>query len=174
MTQNREPPAFQEYAAQMMARTDYRVLSLQARGLLYSLRLECWVNGAMPADAGVLARVLGFSHEEVAGVLMEVRPFFVEQNGQLRCPELDDYRTHLNQRRERQSQGGRAGAKTTNAARSQPKKSATPTGKTRAGRGSLVQLSSVQPSPDQPNTAMNEGQSSDDWANEYERASRGY
>lgn len=34
MAQNREAPAFQEYAASLMARTDYREMSLEGRGLL--------------------------------------------------------------------------------------------------------------------------------------------
>lgn len=59
MAQHRDPPAYQEYAASMMARTEYRVLSLEGRGLLYTLRNECWVNGQLPADPATLARVLG-------------------------------------------------------------------------------------------------------------------
>ena len=55
MAQHRDPPAYQEYAASMMARTEYRVLSLEGRGLLYTLRNECWVNGQLPADPATLA-----------------------------------------------------------------------------------------------------------------------
>ena len=51
MAQNREPPAFQEYAAAMMAKTDYRLMSLAGRGLLYTMRLECWVNLTCPPPA---------------------------------------------------------------------------------------------------------------------------
>ncbi|MBB5203937.1 uncharacterized protein YdaU (DUF1376 family) [Inhella inkyongensis] len=174
MAQHRDAPAFQEYAASMMARTGYRAMSLQGRGLLYTLRLECWVNGFMPAEPSLLARVLGYTHEEVAGVLAEVRPFFLEQDGQLRCPELDDYRAHLNDKRERQSKGGRAGAQATNSARSQRKQAGSSTGKPRVGRGSLVQVSPEQPSTEKVNSALSEDSSMEDWAREYERASRGY
>jgi len=41
MTPNRTAPAYQEYAASMMARLEYRTLTLPQRGLLYSMRLEC-------------------------------------------------------------------------------------------------------------------------------------
>ena len=46
MAQNREPPAFQEYTASVVAKTEYRVMSLESRGLHYTMRLdlECWVN----------------------------------------------------------------------------------------------------------------------------------
>lgn len=91
MAQNREPPAFQEYAAQLMARTEYRVLSLAAHGLLYSLRLECWVNKSMPSNPTVLARVLGVEKHEVDDALPQIMPFLASKDGQLSCPELDDY-----------------------------------------------------------------------------------
>jgi len=41
MAPNRTAPAYQEYAASMMARFEYRTLTLAHRGLLYSMRLEC-------------------------------------------------------------------------------------------------------------------------------------
>ena len=50
MAQNRTPPAYQEYAASVIANGDYRVLSLAERGLLYTLKLECWVNHRVPKD----------------------------------------------------------------------------------------------------------------------------
>ena len=176
MTQNREAPAYQEYAAQMMARIDYRVMSLSGRGLLYTLRNECWVNGCVPADAGRLAKVLGVALEEVASALDEVRPFFVEKDGMLRSQELDDYRMHIDERRERQREGGRKGAEMTNGA-----VSGKPPGKPRVPRrdgrgsaggspgGSLVQNSQVQNSP----IHGIDGGAERQWVNDYERASRG-
>lgn len=107
MAQNREPPAFQEYAAAMMAKTDYRLMSLAGRGLLYTMRLECWVNRRLPPDAPRLARVLGFDVAEVAALMPEVRPFFAIDEAGLFCPELEDYREHVNDRRQKQSEGGK-------------------------------------------------------------------
>ena len=40
MTPNRTAPAYQEYAASVMAKTQYRVLSLTERGLLYTLSMR--------------------------------------------------------------------------------------------------------------------------------------
>lgn len=169
MAQHREPPAYQEYAASMMARTDYRVLSLEGRGLLYTLRNECWVNGTLPADPATLARVLGYPLDQVARALPELRPFFVTLGGMLRCPDLDDYRQHLEDRRERQSAGGRKGAEKTNEGR-QVSPPATLAGKPRGGRGSLV-----KPSPAQPSKVkgLEEGADVDEWLNDYEAASNG-
>jgi hypothetical protein len=169
MAQHREPPAYQEYAASMMARTEYRVLSLEGRGLLYTLRNECWVNGQLPADPATLARVLGYPIEQVERSLPELRQFFVTLGGVLRCPELDDYRAHLDDRRERQSAGGRKGAEKTNEGRQGASPSTSP-GKPRDGRGSLV-----KPSPAQHSQAkgIEEGGDLDGWMSDYEAASRG-
>lgn len=180
MTQNREAPAYQEYAAQMMARMEFRLMSLAGRGLLYTLRNECWVNGSMPADPDLLARAIGFPVDEVVSALREVKPFFREHDGQLRCVELDDYRAHLERHRRRQSEGGRKGAEMTNRARSgdptsdsagdtagDPRASRQP--RRGSTRGSLVQNSQVQNRPIQ---AL-EGRADQEWVNDYERASRG-
>jgi uncharacterized protein YdaU (DUF1376 family) len=170
MAQHREAPAFQEYAASMMARTAYRVLSLEGRGLLYSMRLECWVNGSLPAHPATLARVLGFTAEQVARALPELAEFFVPDGGTLRCPELDNYRAHLEDRKARQSAGGRAGAAITNGAR-QHSAAAGAAGRPQVGRESLVKLSSVQSSKAK---SLEGKASSDEWLTEYERASSGH
>ncbi|MDD2775937.1 MAG: hypothetical protein PHU06_08275 [Gallionella sp.] len=38
MTQNREPPAYQEYAATMLANKNFRLMSLEERGLFFTMR----------------------------------------------------------------------------------------------------------------------------------------
>lgn len=169
MTQNRDAPAYQEYAASMMARTEYRVMSMPGRGLLLTLRHECWVNGELPADPAVLARVLGFPQEQIDGALSEVRAFFTFEAGMIRCPELDDYRLHLEERRQKQSKGGRAGAAKTNGVRSDSR-TGSPTGKPRVPRESLVQNSQVQHSKTQ---RSNVSDLRDPWVSDYERASKG-
>ena len=170
MTQNRDAPAFQEYAASMMARTEYRVLSLEGRGLLYSMRLECWVNGGLPSATPMLARVLGFEAEPVERALAELKAFFTIDNGMYRCQELDDYRAHLEERRQRQAEGGRAGAAKTNKGRSRSAPSK-PSGTPRVPRESLVKQSQVQPNQTQ---AVQDRGANQEWVNEYERASRGH
>jgi hypothetical protein len=143
----------------MMARTEYRVLSLEARGLLHTLKNECWVNRRMPSRPELLARVLGYPQEQIERALSE-----------LRSPELDDYRTHLEDRRQRQSEGGRTGAALTNGARQRTHPATSP-GKSRVARKSLVKPSPVQESNGK---ALEGGAVKDDWVNAYERASRGH
>lgn len=184
MTQNREPPAFQEYAATMMASIDFRTMSLAARGLLYTMRLECWVNRRLPADPAKLARMLGFDVAQVAAVLPDVMGFFGTDGAFIFCQELDDYRLHLERERKRKSEGGKLGAKLTNAKRSGEssgsppnESSGNPAGEARAtrrasrgsSRESLVQNSQIQNSP----IHAIEGGVDHHWLNDYERASRG-
>ena len=93
-TQNREPPAFQEYAAAMLSRREYRALTLSERGLLYSLRLECWVNRTAPADPAILAKVMGYPENEIRASLPAAMEFFAVSGGEIFSPELDDYRAY--------------------------------------------------------------------------------
>lgn len=108
-------PAFQEYAANMMARFEYRTLTLAQRGLLYSMRLECWVNQCLPESPEILARILGFDVAEIAAEIPYVMAFFVVENGRIFAPDLEAYRARVLGIRERQAQGGKAGAAKTNA-----------------------------------------------------------
>jgi hypothetical protein len=110
VSQNRDAPAFQEYAASMMARIEYRTMTLQDRGLLYSMKLECWVNKQLPKLPDKLARVLGFDVAEVAASLPGVMPFFAYSGDFIVSPELDSYRDYLENQRERMSAGGKQGA----------------------------------------------------------------
>jgi hypothetical protein len=111
--QNREAPAYQEYAASMLAKLDYRTLSLTERGLLYSLRLELWVNDRLPSNPAKLARVLGYAglESEVEKALAAIMPFFAKVDDFLISPELDNYKIHLADAKKRMSEGGQKGMK---------------------------------------------------------------
>lgn len=118
MTQNRKPPAYQEYAATILVQIPFRTMSLRDRGLLYTMRLECWVNQRLPNDPGDLSKVLGFSAAEISASLPVVMPFFAIDGDFIICPELESYRAHLAERKLKQSQGGKRGSAITNSKRS--------------------------------------------------------
>jgi hypothetical protein len=111
MTQNRTPPAYQEYPANWMSLRAFREMTLAERGLLQTLRFECWVNGSIPAAPNRLARMLGQPADEVAAALPAVQQFFSVSGDDLVCPELEDYREHLARIRRDQQAGGKVGAK---------------------------------------------------------------
>lgn len=165
--QKRPPPAYQEYASSMLANYDFRALSLGARGLLYTLRLECWANRRLPSDPLTLSKALGIEIDQVVKYTAELQAFFKVQDGWLISPELENYRIHLDHRRERQSDGGKKGAAKTNAQRNADDSESRVTH--RDTRDSLVQLSQVKPSSAKKNTAINEGNSLDEeWIDDYD------
>lgn len=118
MSQNRKAPAYQEYAATIMAQLSFRTMSLQDRGLLYTMRLECWVNMRLPNNHNDLAKVLGVPVAEVMTSLPAVMPFFAIDGDFIISHELEDYRKHLADRKLKQSQGGKNGSAITNSKRS--------------------------------------------------------
>jgi hypothetical protein len=160
MSQNRDAPAYQEYAATILAQLPFRTMTLQDRGLLYTMRLECWVNVGLPNNHNDLAKVLGLPVAEVAASLAAVMPFFGVVDGFIISPELENYRAHLVERKSKQSQGGKRGSSITNGKRNRPEKavdagvSSTLSSTSRAPRRgkveSLVKPSTAKPSQNQP------------------------
>jgi hypothetical protein len=103
----RSAPAYQEYAAAMLADARYRLMTLAERGLLDTLRRECWVNIGLPESPATLAKMLGFSPAEIAAALPAIMPFFAAKDGLIVCPELEELRATYADRQERMANGGR-------------------------------------------------------------------
>jgi uncharacterized protein YdaU (DUF1376 family) len=159
MDQGRDPPAFQEYAATMLSQIPFRVMSFAARGLLYTMRLECWVNLKLPRNPDQLAKVLGTSQADLSAMLPEVMPFFEIDGDFIFSPELQKYRACLDEKHRKQSEGGKRGLAARNGQR---KTSARPVDKgdsstlpstpqvpRQAQSKSLVKLSTEQQSQNQ-------------------------
>lgn len=148
MAQNRKPPAYQEYAATILSDRNFRLMTLSERGLLYSMRLECWANINVPENPKELAKYLSYETSDINNALTErVKAFFLQKSGNFICPELEDYRKHLNDIKIRQSEGGKQGAKKTNMKHKQVGDSA---GNSQVTRECLVKNKSDQLSQTQP------------------------
>ncbi len=110
----RGAPAFQMYAPDRLANRAFRAMSAAERGLLHTIELECWVNGNVPADVRGLARTLGMEQSEVKEALTDRVLLFLElQSGPEEIyivPDLEKYRRGMLDRKERMSNGGKAGA----------------------------------------------------------------
>jgi hypothetical protein len=177
MSQNRDAPAYQEYAAAILAQLPFRTMTLQDRGLLYTMRLECWVNVRLPHNHTDLAKVLGLPVAEVAGSLAAVMPFFEVVDGFIISPELENYRAHLADLKSKQSHGGKRGSAITNSKRNRPAKAvnvgvtSTPSSTSRLPRRGGGE-SSVQPSTEKPsqNQRPARGVVTDPFVAEYEAA----
>ena len=144
MAQNRKPPAYQEYASTTLANISFRSMNMEARGLLHTMRLECWANYELPSDLELLSSVLG--KPVTPDLLKAVGSFFDIDDKRIICPELEDYRAHLEERREKQSKGGKKGAETTNNNR---KATGNPQVPRRGSGESLVQSNTTKQSQDQ-------------------------
>ena len=124
MSQNLPAPCYQVYAANRLASLPFRQADLATRGLISTMEMECWVNLRLPSDPVALAKVLGFNAEEITACLPAAILFFsIDENG-IFSPQLEDYRAHLNEIRDKQRAGGKIGANITNRKRKHSKKQA--------------------------------------------------
>lgn len=181
MAQNRKPPAYQEYAATILADRNFRLMTLAERGLFFSMRLECWQNNEVPATENDLAKYLGYEFSDIQKALTpRVKAFFKLNDSSFNCPELDDYRQHLEQQKAKQSAGGKRGAAIVNGKSNKPKNQtktndstmspSTPQVPRRGESEYLVKLSSEKQSQNQP---LENSNTHDQWLNDYDRASNG-
>lgn len=181
MAQDRKPPAYQEYAATILADRNFKLMTLSERGLFYSMRLECWQNSEVPSIENDLAKYLGYDLSEIQQALTSrVKTFFMMNNDLFYSPELENYRQHLDERKAKQSEGGKRGAAIVNGKPNKPKKqsvandNASLSSNSQLPRqgdgGSLVKLSTEKQSQNQ--SSMNDD-IQNAWVNDYERASNG-
>lgn len=172
MAQNRKPPAYQEYAATILADRNFRLMTLAERGLLYTIRLESWQNSTLPASPKELAKYLGYEPSDIENALTEKVKVFIEISGSdFTCPEIEDYRQHIIERKKKQSEGGKKGAKSTNSRHKQQSgDSQLPRQDTRE---SLVKLSTDKQSQNQPLENSNNSIDVNEWINDYDKASNG-
>lgn len=112
----RPAPAYQEYAADMLANREFRLMTLAERGMLWTMRMECWVNESVPSSTDSLRKIFNLTQSEVEIALSNnVLRFFNSKGENLFCQELDAYRQDLIARKTAQSEGGRNGGKATQA-----------------------------------------------------------
>jgi hypothetical protein len=108
----KDVPYFQLYAANFLSNRQFKLMSLDERGILISIYMECWVNLSVPTEPVELAKCLSFSEQEVLKALTNrVKSFLLEKEGNYISPELEGYREKFMEARRRQSEGGKDGAK---------------------------------------------------------------
>lgn len=161
----------------MLSQLPFRTMSLGDRGLLYTLRLECWVNMRLPNDPINLAKVLGLPVSEVAESLVAVMSFFQVEDDFIISPELENYRKHLADRKQKQSQGGKLGSAKTNQNRNISDKSTiesnpnTPSSNSHSAR-QVTRVSLVKSNTEKPsqNQLVVDGCVEDSFLKDYETA----
>jgi len=151
-----ERPAYMEYAANLLARREMRSMTLAERGLMFTMKLECWPNQGIPADVDELSAYLGITVEELRLNLPKVMWHFEISGNDICCPSLEKYRDEQDARIAKQAAGGRLGAAKTNGKRLDPVIEAQrqPASNSRVTRRasveSLDQIRSDQKKPNQP------------------------
>lgn len=108
----KDVPYFPLYAANLLASTPFRMMSIEERGLWITIQMECWVNGSVPAEPKDLAKFLRITDDEVQRSYTQRQQSFLEKIGnELKSPELELQRKEYMDRREKQRLGGIHGAK---------------------------------------------------------------
>ena len=115
-----ERPAYMEYAANILAKREWRSMTLAERGLWITMKLECWPNQEIPAHLKELSDFLGISVEELTSSLPKVMWHFDSTGDDIFCPSLENYRDEQDARIAKQAAGGKRGAAKTNAKRLNP------------------------------------------------------
>lgn len=108
----RPPPAFQCYASDWLAKEEFRLMTLDERGLLFSMLCQIWVSGSLPREAEGLGRLLGTDSAATKRALTPdvLKSFQPNADGRLACPELDALRAEYEARKRERSNSGRKGA----------------------------------------------------------------
>jgi hypothetical protein len=150
------------------------------------MKNDCWVNGRLPENPELLAKVLGFTEQEVRDSLPAVMGFFAVSDGYIFCPELEAYKKELFEKKLTAKINGARGAAITNGklrGGRKPKRrvnvsddsdtaatpSATPSDIPQQHRQSKVGvLSSITSNSIKSNSVFKEEDSSDDWLTGYD------
>ncbi|MFM1911820.1 MAG: hypothetical protein RJB18_1211 [Pseudomonadota bacterium] len=115
----RKPPAYQEYAATTLSTREFKFMTMEERGLLYTIKLDCWLNNSIPSNHEELAKYFGVPVEQINSAFTDnVKSFLKHVGNSYECIDIEIYRNQLNARLEKQSKGGKKGAKITNDKRS--------------------------------------------------------
>lgn len=96
----------------MLSSRAFRLMNTVDRGVCWTIRMECWVIGSLPADPNELGQWLRIDPNEVIMALkLAVPSIFKVENGELTCPELDAHRQRLSEHHANLAAWGSKGGK---------------------------------------------------------------
>lgn len=160
-------PYYPNYSANLIANQHYRLMSLEERGLLWTMYNDYWVNQYLPNNPPDLAKILGFDSKIIEQELTDkVLQFFAIDGKGLKCPELDDYLQNIETKRNAQSDGGKLGAERKKGKNAKGEPKGIPEGQP---EGSLNQFNSTQLNSIQFSNKEELGLN-EEWLNQYENA----
>ena len=104
-------PWFRMFAANYLADRNFRTISLEERGLILSMLLECWASIDIPKKPDELSQILGVPVDQVKRALTsKALSFFDERGDSYHSNFLDDQRNKFLEIRKARIEGGQKGA----------------------------------------------------------------
>ncbi|MBU6368339.1 MAG: hypothetical protein KGQ65_01730 [Burkholderiales bacterium] len=104
-------PWFRMFAANYLADRNFRTISLEERGLVLSMLLECWTSIDIPKKPEELSQILGVPVDQVKRALtFKALSFFEERGNSYHSKFLDDQRNKFLEIRKARKEGGEKGA----------------------------------------------------------------
>ena len=104
-------PWFRMFAAHYLADRNFRTSSLEERGLILSMLLECWASIDIPKNPNELGQILGVPVDQVKRALTpKALSFFSERAESYHSCFLDDQRNKFLEGRKARKEGGQKGA----------------------------------------------------------------
>jgi radical SAM superfamily enzyme len=103
-----------EYPSDNLNNELIKSMTLSQRGLLWTIRNYCWVNGDVPANLTKLSQLLSVKESELKKAFEDgkIQEFLkLSEDGQrFCCPDLDAYRQELLAKQIRRQQNGKSAA----------------------------------------------------------------
>jgi hypothetical protein len=165
----RARPAFLSYASDWIADEAYINASARERGLFFSMLNYAWVNGSVPFDRAILAKVLGISETDADVSCPLIMKHFHQSptSGRLLCPELDRQRKEDEEIRRRKAEGGQRGGFRTQARnRAEGKESSS---SAKAAEMSGDEMSGDEKNRKEPTTETDDLSEHREWVEDYSR-----
>lgn len=104
-------PWFRMFAAHYLADRNFRTISLEERGLILSMLLECWASEDIPKNPNELGQILGVPVDQVKRALTsKALSFFNERGDCYHSSFLDDQRNKFLEARKARIEGGQKGS----------------------------------------------------------------
>jgi len=105
-------PAYQHYPKDILSDLNYQAMTWAERGMYRHLVDICWLEGSIPDDEKLLARILGLPEDDFKGSWVLVSRCFTKSaiSEQLIHPELERQRQIQAEWREKSAKGGKRSA----------------------------------------------------------------
>lgn len=104
-------PAFQFYPKDFLADSKQAAMSATAVGCYIRLLCYCWIDGSLPSDTLMIARMSGYKGRQWASIWVQLEVCFTAHDGRWIHPRIERERQKQAEYRERKRLAGSAGGR---------------------------------------------------------------